>query len=116
MAESKTTANIRLEASRRGAKLFRNQVGAYKNPEGQYVSTGLCPGSSDVIGWVPVVVTPDMVGKKIAVFCAIEVKDPKKSTRKKNQKDFIAALLKDGGRAGFAHDVQQGLSVAFDEK
>jgi hypothetical protein len=31
-------------------------------------------GFSDLIGWRTVTVTPDMIGKRIAVFCAVEVK------------------------------------------
>ena len=30
--------------------------------------------SSDLIGWTEVVITPEMVGKKVAIFTAIEVK------------------------------------------
>ena len=35
---------------------------------------GLCAGSSDLIGWTVVEITPDMVGRKIAVFTAVESK------------------------------------------
>lgn len=40
----------------------------------QRFTYGLCPGSSDYIGWESVIVTPEMVGKPIAVFKCIEVK------------------------------------------
>jgi hypothetical protein len=32
------------------------------------------PGMSDLIGWTKIQVTPDMVGKEIAMFTAVEVK------------------------------------------
>lgn len=35
---------------------------------------GLCAGSGDLVGWVSVVVTPDMVGRKLAVFASAEAK------------------------------------------
>lgn len=61
----------------------------------------LCPGSSDLIGWTPVVITPDMIGKTVAVFTAIEVKvDAKKASG--NQADFIKAVAAAGGIAGVA--------------
>lgn len=38
------------------------------------VRTGLCPGSADLIGFESITITPAMIGKKIAVFRADEVK------------------------------------------
>lgn len=63
------------------------------------VRAGLCTGSSDIIGWLPTVVTADMVGSTVAVFVAAEVKT---ATGKptKEQSNFIAAVLRDGGIAG----------------
>ena len=34
-----------------GMKLWRNQVGTYKLADGRYISSGLCVGSSDLIGY-----------------------------------------------------------------
>lgn len=63
------------------------------------VRAGLCTGSSDIIGWKPVTITSDMVGSTIAVFVAAEVKtETGKPT--KEQDNFIAAVLRDGGIAG----------------
>lgn len=39
------------------------------------LKAGLCEGSADLIGFKTVTITPDMVGKKVAVFHAWEVKD-----------------------------------------
>lgn len=41
---------------------------------GRFFNAGLCVGSSDLIGLKSVEVTQDMVGSKIAVFVATEVK------------------------------------------
>ena len=35
---------------------------------------GLVKGGSDLVGWSPLVITPDMVGKTVAMFTAVEVK------------------------------------------
>ena len=46
----------------------------------------------DRIGWTEIVITPDMVGKKIAVFTNIEIKGPG-DTIKDGQKDFHNMIL-----------------------
>lgn len=39
------------------------------------VKGGLCEGSSDIVGFVPTVITAEMVGKTLPVFSVWEVKD-----------------------------------------
>lgn len=77
---------VRLEASQRGVRLWRNNVGAVTTDDGRHVRFGLANDSSrmnamvksaDLIGITPVVITPDMVGKTIGVFTSIEVKGPR---------------------------------------
>lgn len=96
----------RLEASRLGATLFRNNQGAYKHPKGYFIRYGICnPGGSDSVGWFPVTITPEMVGKKIAVFTALEYKAPgKKPTL--DQQNFIDQVNKSGGIAGVIFSTQ----------
>ncbi len=62
---------------------------------------GLCKGSSDLIGWTEVEITPEMVGKKVAVFTAIEVK---RSSGKVSpeQLNFISKAKSAGAIAGIA--------------
>jgi hypothetical protein len=52
-----------------GGRVFRNNVGEYKVGD-RYIRYGLCPGSSDIIGWTPVKITPEMVGTTLPVFTA----------------------------------------------
>lgn len=60
-----------------GVRLFRNNQGIATFSGGQRVKYGLAnPGGSDLIGLTTVTVTPDMVGSKLAVFTALEVKTP----------------------------------------
>lgn len=82
-------------------KLFRNNTGAYRDQNGQFVRFGLCVGSSDLIGLRSVVVTPDMVGKKVALFSAIEVK-AEKGRPTADQTRFLHVVSEMGGLAGIA--------------
>lgn len=93
-----------LHASQCGSTLFKNNVGKLRDERGNIVNFGLCKGSSDLIGWTPVTITPDMVGSKIAVFTAVEVKKNKfgKYRATEDQKRFISAVQANGGMAGVA--------------
>ncbi len=85
-------------ASKYGARLWRNNVGTLRDARGGYVTYGLCRGSSDLIGYRVVVVTPEMVGQKVAVFCAIEAKSAT-SRASDRQQEFIRQVAFDGGIA-----------------
>lgn len=65
--------------------------------------------SSDYIGITNIVVTPDMIGKQLAIFTAIEIKDPDwkyaATKREVAQKKFIDLIIKSGGIATFANCV-----------
>lgn len=98
MSETSIMRSIQIAISRIGARVFRNQVGKYKLENGAWLSSGLVPGSSDLIGWTPVTITPGMVGRRVAVFTAIEVKRPKEHLRP-NQADFLRVVSDFGGIA-----------------
>lgn len=102
---------LRLLASSRGARLFRNNVGTgwigkmRRLPTGDMhlkaprpLHAGLCKGSSDLIGWRTVTITPDMVGQKFARFLAVEVKTPGVELTEE-QAAFIKAVNDQGGLA-----------------
>ena len=89
---------IMFALSRAGAIVFRNSVGGAATASGGWVEYGLCKGSSDLIGWNTVTITPDMVGQRVAVFLACEVKRPKKQPTTE-QKLFIRNVLDAGGIA-----------------
>ena len=83
-------------------RIFRNNVGQAVHKDGSIVRYGVCnPGGSDLIGWTCRTITPDMVGKRIAVFTAVEIKRPGKKPTDP-QKNFIKAVLEFGGLAGVA--------------
>jgi hypothetical protein len=70
-----------------GVRLFRNNVGlawagvmiarireAITLRDPRPIKFGLHPGSGDLIGWQSVEITPEMVGRKVAVFLSVECK------------------------------------------
>jgi hypothetical protein len=88
------------------ARLFRNQTGALPDPRtGRLVTFGLARGSADLIGWRTVVVTPEMVGQRIAVFTSIEIKLPNGRVRPE-QHAWQRTVSAAGGIAGIARSVQ----------
>jgi hypothetical protein len=93
-----------------GCRLWRNNTGAIKDAEGRLVRFGLCKGSSDIIGITPITITPDMIGKRVGIFTAIEVKTPKgKATDE--QINFIQRVRDLGGFAGVARNVGDVLRI-----
>ena len=102
MSEQELMQEIQLEVSRLGGRVFRNQTGKYKVGD-RWISSGLCVGSSDLIGWFPKIEFDTM--DDTAVFLAIEVKTPKGRVRPEQQK-FINCVKKAGGIAFVARSVE----------
>ena len=105
---------IRLAVGSGNVRLFRNNTGALLDMQGRLVKFGLCKGSSDLIGFRSITITPDMVGQKIAVFSAIEVKDKGKATVE--QKNFINIINNAGGYAGVAKNVNDAKKILYMDK
>lgn len=74
------------------------------------IKFGLTAGSGDLIGWTPVIVTPEMVGKKIAIFTSVEIKEPGKYP-KAHQKNWVQQVQQAGGIAGWASSVEQAEEI-----
>ena len=114
-SEGAVQSLVRLEASRKGARLFRNNVGAFTPPEGGLVRYGLANDtkemnqnvkSSDLIGIKPIIVTPEMVGYIVGVFLAREIKESGwtycGNKKEEAQLKFIELITSLGGDACFA--------------
>lgn len=101
----------------RGAtRLWRNNVGVLQDRTGRPVAYGLgseggraMPGTSDAIGLHTITITPDMVGRQVAVFTAIEVKDQASLTDA--QRRFLLAVHNLGGIAGCARSVDDARRI-----
>jgi hypothetical protein len=111
MNETNIQQSIRLALSKTATKIFRNNQGGYKDQTGRWVTYGVCnPGGSDLIGWTSITITPEMVGKKIAVFTAIEVKSATGKIRPEQQ-NFIDRVRLDGGMAGVARSTDDAIQI-----
>lgn len=99
LGETNVSKIIELFSSKIGFTMLRNNTGMFLTLDGQRKTmAGLGKGTSDLIGWREVEITPDMVGKKVAVFTAFEVKTEKGAVRPE-QKKFIDLVTRCGGIA-----------------
>ena len=110
---------IILAVQKLGSVVFKNNVGTAEKTDPNtgkkyWVRFGLCEGSSDLIGITPITITQGMVGKRIGVFTAIEVKkDVKKGYNKhrmETQQRFIDFINKNGGFAFKSDDPEKALA------
>lgn len=111
--KSETTLQneIRLALGRRAnVRMFRNNVGLFKTQDGRNVQTGLCVGSSDLIGFQSVTITPEMVGQKIAIFTAIEIKTEKGKVSPQQDK-FIEMVARFGGIGAIVRSIDEAMEV-----
>jgi hypothetical protein len=129
---SVTVTLAKLDATRRGWRLFPNPVGMgwvgravdehQDSGKGRIVTLmgarrlryGLTEGSFDLVGWRPVVVTPDMVGKTLAQFATVDAKTAGYSRLSPEQKVWARAVAAAGGFVAVAMQQADG-SVAFGE-
>lgn len=115
MKETPILQNIRLGVGElTNVRLFRNNTGKLQDLQGRWVEFGLCVGSSDLIGWTTVEITPEMVGKSLAVFTAIEAKT---TTGKPTpeQLNFIARVREAGGIAGIARSPEGAREIIMNQ-
>ncbi len=111
-AETDLQQRIRLAlGTRSDLRLFRNQVGQLPDPRtGRPVQFGLARGSADLIGWRTITITPDMVGRQLAVFTSIEVKTPTGRVRPE-QHAWLSAVQGAGGIAGIARSISDASQI-----
>lgn len=121
--ETNVMKRMLLACSQAGATLFRHNVGmgwsgrlVSHSPEKTVLANarplhaGLTKGAGDLIGWRPVTITPDMVGKTYAVFVSVETKT-KSGGVSEEQKNWIEAVRRAGGFAGVARNDEQAIQI-----
>lgn len=112
--ENSVLSAVRLEAARKGIHLWRNNVGVLNDVNGRPVRYGLANDSKqlnaqvksgDLIGWRPLLITPALVGHKVAQFVSRECKRPdwqyKGDERERAQLAWAQLVLSAGGDACF---------------
>lgn len=81
------------------AILFRNNTGMFLTLDGaRKVQAGLGKGTADFIGYKTVTITPEMVGKPVAIFCAVEGKT-EDGVLSDAQRHFLRTIRLAGGIA-----------------
>jgi hypothetical protein len=120
---------IRLALAQLGATMFRQNTGlgwtgeVFRVPAFRMVAmnardvlirnarplhAGLHKGSSDLCGWYPVTITPEMVGRRVAVFSGVEVKS-ERGRVSDDQEIFLGRLREDGGISVVARSVDDAI-------
>jgi len=101
LPEADVQANVRLLTSNLGWRMWRNNVGVLMDKRGVPIRYGLCNDSSavnkrhksgDLIGVRTIVITPDMVGKRIGQFLSIECKASNWTPPADTDADYAAQL------------------------
>lgn len=111
MSDTPLLKQILLACSHGATRLFRNNNGrgwvgkSIHHPDGTVVikharplHAGLQTGSGDLIGWTTIVVTPEMVGRRIAVFTSLEAKAGR-DTLDDDQEQWLSQVNAAGGIA-----------------
>ncbi len=115
-SEAAVQAAVRVSASRAGARLWRNNVGAGKLDNGSFVRWGLANEShamnkqiksADLIGIEPVLIEQQHVGQVIGRFLSVECKHAKwryaGDDHEKAQHRWQQIVVGLGGRAVFSN-------------
>jgi hypothetical protein len=115
-SEAAVQNRVRLEASRVGARLWRNNSGAVHTDDGRFLRYGICNDSaeinktvksSDLIGVKPMLIHAEHIGTTVGVFLAREVKPTvwkyRGTEREVAQLNFIKLVNGLGGDACFAN-------------
>lgn len=116
MLEADIMRRLMKLATNLGSRVFRNNTAqawvgdVRRNKDGSItirnprpLHAGLCVGSSDLIGFTPIIVTQDMVGDRLAVFTAVEVKTAT-GRPTAEQRQFLSVVQAAGGYAGIARN------------
>ena len=113
-SEAAVQAAVRVAASQRGWRLWRNNIGANRMENGSFVRWGLANDSqdmnralksADLIGIRPVFITSEHIGTTIGQFVSLECKHAKwhyaGGEREQAQRRWVEIITAMGGCAAF---------------
>jgi len=104
MNEKNRQAKCRMEASRNRMFLWTNTRGKFQTKDNRWIKYGIGPnGASDEIGFLEVEITQEMVGHKLPILSAIEMKIPGKDAVD-NQQDFLDNMDRHNAVTGVARE------------
>ena len=111
-SETKLQQEIRLALGTiPSLRLFRNQVGQLPDPRtGRCVQFGLAKGSSDLVGFKTIKITPEMIGQEVAQFVSIEIKT-ERGKLTEVQENWLQKVKSSGGIVGVARTVKDALQI-----
>lgn len=111
--EMTVKALVRLELGRDPEiKLHNNPVGRVFF-KGDWITYGLSPGSGDLIGYHSVIVTPEMVGQRVAIFASVETKRRQGGRKGEKQVNWAEQITAAGGIAGFANSPEAARKLFY---
>ena len=129
VSEKRIMQQVMKALSDAGSRLFRNHVGmAYQGKaervvvetevtlrpgdvlirKARTVTAGLARGSSDLVGWTPMMITEHDLGRTIARFTACEVKS-EDGTLEPEQRNFLEVVRDSGGVAILARSADEAV-------
>jgi len=122
-SESLIKKRVQLAVARLNCRTFNNPVGygyigrvLSDRPAGTFhiqgypMHFGLHKGSPDLVGWRRVTITPEMVGRQVAIFVGIETKTAT-GRLSPEQKLFLDQLSKDGALCGVARSPEDAIRI-----
>lgn len=104
--ESSNDALKAWRIARPDVRMWRNNVGVYQYANGKFLRYGLCNGSSDFVGLHSLIIKPEHVGKRVAVFLAIESKARGKDAEE-HQETWLREVMDAGAIAGVARNADE---------
>ena len=114
--ESASNDAVKQWANLRNGVLYRNRRGMFELPNGTKLPYGLGPnGYGDNVGYLTITITPDLVGRKVAVFSMIECKRADKALKDPSeygdQFKYIEEVRDAGGIAGLARQAEDAEEI-----
>jgi hypothetical protein len=121
LAVTATTTLFRVNTGKAwtgAGKPIRNADGSITLPFARPISLGFSlpngdpvTGAGDLNGWTTIVITPEMVGRRVAIYTSLEIKNSAGGKKSEEQLRWINVVKSAGGCAGFANSPEQAKQI-----